>query len=59
MMTDKKDYGSGYICPNGCLGSEVPRICRFCKEPMKEVKRLSPTVEGPTLSNDIFEDDEE
>ena len=54
-MPDKKDYGSVYVCPNGCLGSKVPAICKICKEPMKEVKQLSPTMKGPTLDCSEFE----
>ena len=54
-MPDKKDYGSVYVCPNGCLGSKVPAICKICKEPMEEGKLLSPTVKSFTLPADIFE----
>ena len=50
-----QDYGSVYVCQNGCLGSKVPAICKICKEPMEEVKKLGPTMKGPTLDCSEFE----
>ena len=55
MKSRKITYGSLYVCLNRCLASETPAICKFCKEPMKKVKRNAPPMEGPTLSADIFE----